>query len=76
MTRSKNPKRYSPEFKDEATKMMVDLSRPIAQVVQKLRINCITLGFWVKAHRAENFGLLSSNSTITYAELSSREATE
>ena len=51
MTASNNPKRYSPEFKDEAAKMVVDLSRPIAQVAEELGINRTTLGFWVKAYR-------------------------
>ena len=50
MTRSNNPKRYSPEFKDEATKMVVDLSRQIARVAQEIGINRTTLGFRGKAY--------------------------
>ena len=46
MTGSKNPKRYSPEFKDQAAKMVVDFSRPIAQVARELKVNDTTLGFW------------------------------
>ena len=56
MTGSKNPKRYSPEFKEQATKMVVDLSRPIAQVARELKINDTTLGFWVKAYRRQHSG--------------------
>lgn len=56
VARSKNPKRYSPEFKDEAAKMVVDLCKPIAQVAQELGINRITLGFWVKAYRRHHPG--------------------
>jgi transposase-like protein len=51
VTGSNDPKRYSPEFKDEAAKMVVDLSRPIAQVAHELGISRTTLGFWVKAYR-------------------------
>jgi len=56
VTGSKNPKRYSPEFKGEAAKMVVDLSRTIAQVAQELGINRTTLGFWVKAYRQQRPG--------------------
>jgi transposase-like protein len=47
----KNPKRYSPEFKEEAAKMVVDSSRPIAAVAREIGVNDTTLGFWVKAYR-------------------------
>ena len=56
MVGSKNPKRYSPEFKEEAVKMVVDLSRPIAQVARELGVNDTTLGFWVKAYRQQHSG--------------------
>jgi RNA polymerase sigma factor (sigma-70 family) len=56
VTGSNNPKRYSPEFKDEAAKMVVDLSRPITQVAEELGINRTTLGFWVKAYRQHQLG--------------------
>ena len=56
MTGSKNPKRYSPEFKEQATKMVVDFSRPIAQVARELKMNDTTLGFWVKAYRRQHSG--------------------
>ena len=56
MTGSNDPKRYSPEFKDKAAKMVVDLSRPIAQVAEELGINRTTLGFWVKAYRQHHSG--------------------
>ena len=56
MTGSKNPKRYSREFKDKAAKIAVDLSRPIAEVARKLGIDRITLRFWVKASRQHHSG--------------------
>ncbi|MGO9783089.1 MAG: IS3 family transposase [Streptosporangiaceae bacterium] len=56
MSGGKNPKRYSPEFKEQAVKMVVDLSRPIAQVARELGVNDTTLGFWVKAYRQKRSG--------------------
>lgn len=44
-------KRYSPEFKEQAARRVVDNSLPIAQVARELGINDTTLGFWVKAYR-------------------------
>ena len=49
-------KRYSPEFKEEAAKMVVEASRPIAQVARELKVNDTTLGFWVKAYREKHAG--------------------
>ena len=53
MSGGKNPKRYSPEFKEQAAKMVVDFSRPIAQVARELGVNDTTLGFWVKGYRKQ-----------------------
>jgi transposase-like protein len=47
---SKKPT-YSPEFKEEAAKMMVDSSRPIVHVARELKVNEATLGGWVKRYR-------------------------
>ncbi len=44
-------KRYTPEFKEQAARKVVDNSLSIAQVARELGINDTTLGFWVKAHR-------------------------
>jgi transposase len=49
-------KRYSPEFKDEAARMVVDSSRPIAAVAREIGVNDTTLGFWVKAYRQKHAG--------------------
>ena len=37
-------KSFSPEFKDEAVKMVIETSRPIARVAKELGINEGTLG--------------------------------
>ena len=43
--------RYSPEFKEQAAKKVVDNSLPIVKVARELGINESTLGFWVKSYR-------------------------
>ncbi|MBK5223627.1 MAG: transposase [Acidimicrobiia bacterium] len=43
--------RFSATFKDEAVKMVIDSSRPIAEVARELSINPGTLGNWVDKYR-------------------------
>jgi len=52
------PKHYTPEFKEQAVKKVVDSSPPrtIAGVARELNINDTTLGFWVKAYRKKLAG--------------------
>lgn len=45
---------YSPEFKEEAVKMVIETSRPIAQVANELGIIDQTLGNWVSAYRRDH----------------------
>jgi transposase len=47
-------KSFSPEFKDEAVKMVIETSRPIARVAKELGINEGTLGNWVGAYRRDH----------------------
>jgi transposase len=49
-------KSFSPEFKDEAVKMVIETSRPIARVAKELGINEGTLGNWVNVYRREHAG--------------------
>jgi transposase len=49
-------KTYTPEFKQQAVRRVVDNSLPIAQVARELGINDTTLGFWVKAYRKKLAG--------------------
>ena len=44
-------RKFSPEFRDEAVKMVVNGNRPAAQVARELGINPGTLGNWVAAYR-------------------------
>jgi transposase len=50
------PKSFSPEFKDEAVKMVIETSRPVSIVAKELGINESTLGGWVTSYRREHAG--------------------
>ena len=44
-------KTYTPEFRDEAARMVVETSRPIADVARELNVSETSLGNWVRAYR-------------------------
>ena len=46
--------KYSPEFKEEAAKMVVESDRPIAQIAREIKVNETTLGYWVKDYREKH----------------------
>lgn len=47
-------KKYTPEYRGEAVRLVIDNSRPIAEVARDLGINEGTLGNWVNKHRADH----------------------
>jgi transposase-like protein len=47
-------KTFSAAYRDEAVKMVIEGSRPIAQVARELGINDGTLGNWVSVYRREH----------------------
>lgn len=47
-------KKYSPEFREEAVKLVIDTSRPIAEVARELGMSEGTLGNWVNAYRRDH----------------------
>jgi transposase-like protein len=49
-------RKFSPEFRDEAARMVVETSRPIAEVARELGINETSLGNWVRAYREKHAG--------------------
>jgi transposase-like protein len=49
-------RKFSPEFRDEAVKMVVVESRPIAEVAREIQVNEGTLGTWVSRCRQEHAG--------------------
>ena len=46
--------KYSPEFREEVAKMVIDTSRAIADVAREYGINETTAGNWVKAYREKH----------------------
>jgi transposase len=64
-------RKFSPEFRDEAARLVIDGSRPIAQVARELGVNEGTLGNWVNHYRKEHAGdepPLSPHERIQLAE--------
>ena len=49
-------RKFSPEFRDEAVRLVIDGSRPIAQVARELGVNEGTLGNWVNQYRRDHAG--------------------
>ena len=57
---SKNRRSYTPEYKDEAAKMVVELSRPVASVARECGLNEQTLRNWVNVYRETHAASLTS----------------
>jgi transposase len=71
-------KSFSPEYRDEAVKMVIETSRPIARVAKELGINEGTLGNWVAAYRRDHAGeepplTISERARLREAERENRE---
>jgi transposase-like protein len=69
---------FSPEFKEEAVKAVLEASRPVAQVAKELGVHETTLGSWVNAYRrrhADDEAPLTVNERARLRELE-REARE
>ncbi len=47
-------KKFSPEFREEAARMVVETSRAIADVARELGISETSLGNWVRAYREKH----------------------
>ena len=47
-------RRFTAEFKDEAVKLVIETSRPVAEVAREIGVNEGTLGNWVNRYRAEH----------------------
>jgi transposase len=56
MALSRSKRNFSPEYREEAVKLVIETSRPIAQVAKELGINEGTLGNWVNTYRREHAG--------------------
>src|SRR6478752_7317133 len=49
-------RKFTPEFKAEAVRLVIDTSRPIAEVAREIGVHEGTLGNWVNQYRAEHAG--------------------
>jgi transposase-like protein len=47
-------RKFTAEFKDEAVKIVIETSRPVAEVAREIHVNEGTLGSWVNRYRAEH----------------------
>ncbi len=47
-------RKFTPEYRDEAVKFVIEGERPIAEVARDLGINEGTLGNWVNRYRHEH----------------------
>jgi transposase len=47
-------RRFSPEYREQAAKMVIETSRPTAQVARELGIGEQTLGNWVAKYRQDH----------------------
>lgn len=45
---------FTPEFREEAAKLVVETSRPIAAVARELDVTETSLGNWVRAYREKH----------------------
>ena len=48
--------KYSPEFREQAVRAVIDTSRPIADVARELGLVAQTLSNWVSAYRRQHAG--------------------
>ena len=49
-------RKFTPEFREETARMVVETSRPIADIARELGINETSLGNWVRAYRENHAG--------------------
>jgi transposase-like protein len=75
---SQKRRKFSAEYREEAVKMVIETSRPIAQVARDLGINEGTLGNWVntyhRGHAGEEPALdVSERARLREAERQNRE---
>ena len=53
---AKGYRKYSPEFREEVAKMVVDTSRAITDVAREYGIHDTTLGNWVRDYKEKHGG--------------------
>ena len=69
-------KNFSPEFRNEAARMVVETSRPIADVARELGVSETSLGNWVRAYRPSIRLVHSKHATSCRTGRSGRSVSE
>ena len=62
-------RRFTPEYKDEAVKLVINTGRPVAVVARELGLQEQSLGRWVNAFKARQTGAGVALSEADQAEL-------
>jgi transposase len=62
-------RRFTPEYKDEAVKLVINTGRPVAVVARELGLHEQSLGRWVNAFKARQAGVGGGLSEADQAEL-------
>lgn len=62
-------RKFSPEYRANAARLVIDTDRPVAQVAAELGLGAQLLGRWVAAERARDAGSGGPESTGEGAEL-------
>jgi len=60
---------FTPEYKDEAVKLVINTGRPVATVARELGINEQTLGRWVNSFKTRQSSGDRALTETEYAEL-------
>jgi transposase len=66
---SKKRRNFTPEYKEEAAKLVIETSRPIAECARDIGVNEQTLRNWVNAYRKAHAGEEPPLSVSERAEL-------
>jgi transposase len=66
---SRKRRSFSPEYKDEAARLVIEMSRPVADAAREIGVHEQTLRNWVSAYRKARAGEEPSLSVSERAEL-------
>src|SRR5664280_1721499 len=66
-------RKFTPEFRDEAVKMVIETARPIAEIARDIHVNEGTLGNWVHKYRVEH---VEEEPALSVSERARRRALE
>jgi transposase len=61
-------RKYSPEFREEVVKLVIETSRPNTEIAREYGIHDTTLGNWVRDYRAKHGGQVADEEPLTLPE--------